>query len=69
MSEHEQQADRVERELDDMQEQSERLEGDISETREDWERKQRDESVPGAFGDPEETEGPEPEPADFEPEK
>lgn len=46
MSEHEQQADRVERELDDMQEQSERLEGEISETRDDWERKKRDPQVP-----------------------
>lgn len=46
MSEHEQQADEVERELDDMQEQSERLEGEISDAREDWERKKRDPQVP-----------------------
>jgi hypothetical protein len=39
MSEHEQYADRAERELDDMQEQSERLEEDISKTRSDWEHK------------------------------
>jgi hypothetical protein len=55
--EHEQQADRVERELDDMQEQSERLDGDISEARSDWERKQADSSVPGAV-DEREPEGP-----------
>jgi predicted nucleic acid-binding Zn-ribbon protein len=61
MTEHEQHADRVEHELDDMQEQSERLGDDIAATREDWERKQRDSSVPGAAGDPEATEGPEPE--------
>ena len=42
MSEHEQQADEVERELDDMQQRSERLEDDIDEAREDWERKQHD---------------------------
>ena len=61
MSEHEQRADDVERELDDMQEQAERLEGDIAETRSDWERKQADGSVPGAI-DEREPEGPAPEP-------
>ena len=61
MSEHEQQADRLERELDDMQEQSERLEHDISDTRSDWERKQADASVPGAAGE-REPDGPAPEP-------
>jgi hypothetical protein len=61
MSEHEHQADRLERELDDMEEQSERLEQDISETRSDWERKQADASVPGAAGE-REPEGPAPEP-------
>lgn len=61
MSEHEQQADRLEREADDMAEQSDRLEQDISETRSDWERKQADESVPGATGE-REPEGPAPEP-------
>jgi hypothetical protein len=57
MSEHEQHADRLERELDDMQKQSDRLGGQIEETRDDWERKQRDSSVPGASGDPERAEG------------
>ena len=60
MTEHEQHADRLERELDDMQEQAERLEGDIAETRSDWERKQADDSVPGAVDD-REPEGPAPE--------
>jgi predicted nucleic acid-binding Zn-ribbon protein len=62
MTEHEQDADRLERELDDMQHQSERLEGEISEARSDWETKQRDASVPGAV-DSREPEGPaEPDP-------
>jgi hypothetical protein len=61
MTEHEQHAERAERELDDMQEQSERLEEDISTTRSDWERKQADSSVPGAV-DEREPEGPAPEP-------
>jgi hypothetical protein len=61
MSEHEQRADEVERELDDMQEQAERLEGDIAGTRSDWESKQADGSVPGAV-DEREPEGPAPEP-------
>jgi hypothetical protein len=57
MSEHEEHADRLERELEDMEEQADRLESDISETREDWERKQRDSSIPGAV-DEREPEGP-----------
>ena len=57
MSEHEEQADRAERELADMQKQSDRLGDDIEATRDDWERKQRDSSVPGAAGDPEKAEG------------
>jgi hypothetical protein len=62
MSEHEQHADRAERELDDMEEQADRLADDIRATREDWERKQRDDSVPGAGGEPERAEsGPQPE--------
>jgi phage shock protein A len=56
MSEHERQADRLERELDDMQEQSDRLEDEIDETRSDWERKKRDPNVPGAAGDPDRAE-------------
>jgi hypothetical protein len=62
MTEHEEHADRVERELDDMQEQSEHLGDEVDEARKDWESKQRDPAVPGAAGDPEDAEGgPEPE--------
>jgi phage shock protein A len=60
MSEHEQQAERLERELGDMEKQSERLEEQIQETRADWERKQADDSVPGAV-DNRAPEGPPPE--------
>lgn len=60
MTEHEDRANELERELDDMEERSERLEDDIDETRDEWERKKRDSSVPGAAGDPERAEqGPE----------
>ena len=48
MSEHEERADALEREVDDMEERAERLEDDIGEARKDWERKKRDPSVPGA---------------------
>jgi hypothetical protein len=56
-SPHSEQADQLERELDDMQEQSEKLEGRIDDTREDWERKKADDKVPGAGGDPHAAEG------------
>ena len=49
---HDKQADRLEREFDDMAHDSERLKGDIDTTRSDWERKKVDENVPGAGGDP-----------------
>jgi hypothetical protein len=52
MSEHEQQADRLEHEADDMEQRSERLGEQIGDTREDWERKQRDGGLPGATGEP-----------------
>ena len=65
MSEHEQQADRMERELDDMQEQSDRLEREIEDTRDDWERKKRDPQVPGAAGDPDRAEEDLPPEADY----
>jgi hypothetical protein len=48
MTEHEERADELERELDDMEERSERLEDDTSDAREDWERKKDDPGVPGA---------------------
>jgi hypothetical protein len=52
-----------ERDLEDLQEHSERLGERIEETREEWERKQRDDSVPGAVGEPaSENELPPPEP-------
>jgi phage shock protein A len=57
MTEHEQHADRLERDLDGMQEQSDRLEEQIEDTRSDWEAKKRDAAVPGAAGDPERAEG------------
>jgi predicted nucleic acid-binding Zn-ribbon protein len=53
VTEHDERAEDLEQELEDMQERSERLEDEISDTREDWERKQRDDSVPGAVGEPE----------------
>jgi hypothetical protein len=65
MTEHEEHAERVERELDDMQRRSERLEQGIDDVREDWRRKQADEHVPGANAEPEpgdeDSEGPPPE--------
>ena len=48
MSEHQEQAGRLERELEEMEERSERLGDEISDVREDWEAKRRDESVAGA---------------------
>ena len=52
-----------ERDADEMQERSERLGEQIDDTREEWERKQRDDSVPGAVGEPaSEDELPPPEP-------
>ena len=51
--EHSEKPDSVDRDLDEMQERSSRLRDDIEDTREDWERKKRDDSVPGAAGDPE----------------
>jgi hypothetical protein len=56
MSEHE-------REVEDLQEHSDQLGERIAEARKDWERKQRDDSVPGAVGEPaSEDELPPPEP-------
>jgi hypothetical protein len=45
-----------ERELEEMQERAEKLEDQIDEVREDWERKKADSSVPGAVGEPDESE-------------
>ena len=60
MTEHEERADELERELDDMEERSERLEDETSDAREDWERKKADSSVPGAPPDPDDQSGPKP---------
>src|SRR3954463_2462282 len=49
---HQEKADEVERELDEMEQRSGNLEGEIGETREDWESKKRDASVPGAGAAP-----------------
>jgi t-SNARE complex subunit (syntaxin) len=60
--EHREQADAVERELDDMEEQAENLQEEIDATKADWERKKQDDSVPGAVGKTEiREEGPPPE--------
>jgi len=58
---HEAKADELERELDEMQERAERLGGDIEGAGEDWERKKKDSKVPGAGGEPEQADGPQPE--------
>jgi hypothetical protein len=47
-SEHVEQADRLERELGDMERQSDRVGAEIDTAREDWEHKKNDPSVPGA---------------------
>jgi chromosome segregation ATPase len=61
MSEHEEAAERMEREVEDMERRAGQVDEDIAETREEWERKQRDDAVPGAVGEPRE-ELPPPEP-------
>ena len=63
--EHREQADAVERELDDMEDQADRLQEEIESTKADWERKKADDSVPGAVGETEvREEGPPPEAGD-----
>jgi hypothetical protein len=65
MTEHEEQAKRLEREAEDMKRRSEQVGEDISEARDDWERKQGDHAVPGAVGEPaEELPPPEPDETD-----
>jgi chromosome segregation ATPase len=62
MSEHDERADELEHELDDMERRTDRLENEIGDVREDWERKKRDSRIPGAAGDPDSAEkGPQPE--------
>jgi hypothetical protein len=61
MSEHQERADELESELEDMEERSERLEDEIDDTRQDWESKKADPSVPGAPPDEDDVSGPQPE--------
>jgi hypothetical protein len=58
---HEEKADQLERELDDMQHRSGKLGDEIESAGEDWEQKKRDPGVPGAAGAPSEADGPQPE--------
>lgn len=63
--EHDEQADRLEREADKLEQESERVGSEIEDARREWERKQEDSSVPGAQpaegadapGSPEEDDG------------
>jgi len=48
MTDHREQADAVEAEIDGLAQESERLGSQIGETRADWERKKGDDKVPGA---------------------
>ena len=48
MSEHQEQADRLEAEADQLEKRNEDLGEDISDLKENWEAMRRDESVPGA---------------------
>jgi hypothetical protein len=56
--EHEEKAERMERDADRMEHESERVGEDIDNTRRDWEAKEHDPSVPGAQPDPGEEEEP-----------
>ena len=51
--EHREQADALEREIDDLDEHSEQLKDEIESAKADWERKKDDDSVPGAQADDE----------------
>ena len=56
--EHDEQAERLEREAQDMERRSEEVGDRIEETKRDWEAKEEDPSVPGARPDPDESEEP-----------
>lgn len=56
MIEHDEQAEGLEREADNLEEQTDRVGERIEETRRDWEAKEQDPSVPGAQPDPDEQE-------------
>ena len=53
MTEHEEHADKLEREVEGMAEDSDRVGKRIDDTRRDWEAKEQDPGVPGAKPDPE----------------
>jgi hypothetical protein len=65
MSDYEEKADALEREVDDMERRGRGVEEDIEREREEWERKKGDPTVPGAGGDPERAEGDLPPEADY----
>jgi hypothetical protein len=52
MTEHEEQADKLEREAEGMAEDSDRVGQRIDDARRDWEAKEQDPGVPGAKPDP-----------------
>ena len=58
---HETKAEELEYELAEMQERTDALEKDIEGAGEEWERRKADDEVPGAAGEPEQADGPEPE--------
>jgi hypothetical protein len=56
MTEHDEEAQQLEREAENLEEQSDRVGERIDETRRDWESKEQDPSVPGAQPDPDDEE-------------
>jgi hypothetical protein len=58
---HDAKADELERELDEMGERSDKLGDEIEGAGEEWERRKADDNVPGAAGEPNQADGPEPE--------
>lgn len=58
---HDAKAEELEYELAEMQERTDALEKDIEGAGEEWERRKADDKVPGAAGEPEQADGPEPE--------
>jgi len=53
MTDHQEKADQVEAELDELERESQRLEAQIGGTRDEWEQRKADDNVPGADGKPE----------------
>jgi hypothetical protein len=58
---HDAKAEELEYELAEMQERTDSLEKDIEDAGDEWERRKADDKVPGAAGEPEQADGPEPE--------